>query len=139
MALKRLWPDDVYVRANPFTPGKKVYTQVIKATAIRAAIHVAGTMSFDRDGRIVGEGDMRRQVRTILENIGRSLAAAGAAASDVVRTKTYVTDMEAYLRDGHAEYLDFFGGELPVSTLIGVSRLTDPRCLVEIETYAEIE
>ena len=71
--------------------------------------------------------------------IGKSLAAVGAQRSDVVRTKTYVTDMAAYLREGHQEYLSFFGDKLPVSTTVGVTVLADTRCLVEIEAYAETE
>src|SRR6202051_2783919 len=102
MALERIWPKDVYVRASnlPY----KVYTQVIKATNTRASIPVAGTLPFDQDEKLVGEGSMRLQVRAVLEAIGKSLAAAGAKPSDVVRTKTYVTDIRAYMREGHQEY-----------------------------------
>jgi enamine deaminase RidA (YjgF/YER057c/UK114 family) len=47
--------------------------------------------------------------------------------------------MTAYLREGHQEYLSFFGDKLPVSTTVGVTVLADARCLVEIEAYAEME
>jgi len=139
MAIERIWPDNVYVRMHPTFPGRRLFAQVVKANGIRTSIHVAGTMSFDKDCNLVGEGSMRLQVRAILGMIGKSLAAAGARPADVVRTKTYVTDMAAYLSEGHHEYLEFFGDDLPVSTTVGVTTLTDPRCLVEIEAYAEIE
>lgn len=138
MAIERIWPNDVYVRQAPHNQGK-VYAQVVKATNVRTAIHVAGTMSFDKDQNMVGEGNMRLQVRTIMENIRRSLAAVGATPRDVVRVKTYVTDIEAFLREGSQEYVGFFGDALPASTLVGVTALTDPRCMVEIEAYAEME
>jgi len=138
MVLARVWPEDVYVRQIPGFPGK-LYTQVIKATGTRVAVHVAGTLPFDKDNQLIGEGSMRLQVRAVLDAIGKSLAAVGAQPSDVVRTKTYVTDMAAYLREGHREYLDFFGDKLPVSTTVGVTVLADARCLVEIEAYAETE
>ena len=138
MVLARVWPEDVYVRQIPGFPGK-LYTQVIKATGTRVAVHVAGTLPFDKDNQLIGEGSMRLQVRATLDAIGKSLAAVGARPSDVVRTKTYVTDMAAYLREGHREYLDFFGDKLPVSTTVGVTVLADARCLVEIEAYAETE
>jgi enamine deaminase RidA (YjgF/YER057c/UK114 family) len=96
-------------------------------------------MSFDKDNHLIGEGSMRLQVRAVLDAIGKSVAAVGARPSDVVRTKTYVTDMAAYLRAGHQEYLNFFGDKLPVSTTVGVTVLADARCLVEIEAYAEME
>ena len=124
MALERVWPKDVYVRQIPNLRGK-LYTQVIKATGTKASIHVAGTMSFDKDNHLIGEGSMQLQVRAVLDAIGKSLAAVGARRSDVVRTKTYVTDMAAYLREGHQEYLSFFGDKLPVSTTVGVTVLAD--------------
>jgi enamine deaminase RidA (YjgF/YER057c/UK114 family) len=137
MAIERIWPNDVYIRKAPHQEGK-VYAQVVKASDTRARIHVAGTMSFDQDQNMVGEGDMRLQVRTILENIRRSLAAVGATPRDVVRVKTYVTNMDAFLREGSQEYAAFFADGLPASTLVGVTALTDPRCMVEIEAYAEV-
>lgn len=138
MPLERVWPGDVYVRQVPNLTGK-LYTQVIKTTGTKVSVHVAGTLSFDRENRLVGERSMRMQVRTVLENIGRSLAAVGAKPSDVVRTKTYVTDMGAYLKEGHQEWLNFFGDKQPVSTTVGVTVLADSRCLVEIEAYAELD
>jgi enamine deaminase RidA (YjgF/YER057c/UK114 family) len=96
MPLERVWPKDVYVRSTRIA--SKLYTQVIKATNTRVSIHVAGTLPFDKDQNLVGEGSMRLQVRAVLDAIGKSLAAVGARPSDVVRTKTYVTDMDAYMR-----------------------------------------
>ena len=74
MALERVWPKDVYVRQVSTLAGK-LYTQVIKATGTRVSIHVAGTLPFDKDNNLVGEGSMRLQVRAVLDAIGKSLAA----------------------------------------------------------------
>jgi 2-iminobutanoate/2-iminopropanoate deaminase len=138
MPIERVWPKDVYVRKAPFNEGK-VYAQVVKATNTRARIHVAGTMSFDKDQNMIGEGNMRLQVITVLENIRRSLAAVGATPKDVVRVKSYTTDVQLFLREGSQEYAAFFSDGLPASTLVGVTALTDPRCMIEIEAYAEVE
>jgi enamine deaminase RidA (YjgF/YER057c/UK114 family) len=137
MAIERIWPKDVYVRATRLP--QKAYAQVVTATNTRVSIHVAGTLPFDKDQNLVGEGSMQLQVRAVLDMIGKSLAAVGAKPSDVVRTKTYVTDIEAYKREGHQEYLSFFGEAVPASTTVGVTALADPRCMVEIEAYAELE
>ena len=56
-----------------------------------------------------------------------------------MRTKTYVIDMEAYLAEGLPEWVEFFGGDPPTSTTVGVTALADPRALVEIEAYAEVD
>jgi hypothetical protein len=62
MALERVWPKDVYVRQVSTLAGK-LYTQVIKATGTRVSIRVAGTLPFDKDNNLVGQGSMRLQVR----------------------------------------------------------------------------
>jgi enamine deaminase RidA (YjgF/YER057c/UK114 family) len=138
MALERMWPEDVYVRALPNVAGK-VYTQVVRSAGAKTRVHVAGTFGFDRDGQFEDGMGMREQTRRVMENIGRSLAVAGATPADVVRTKTYVTDIEAYVREGHQEWMAFFGDTQPVSTAVQIVALADPRAVVEIEAYAEID
>jgi enamine deaminase RidA (YjgF/YER057c/UK114 family) len=54
-----------------------------------------------------------------------------------VRVKSYVTDMEAFQREGVDEFRQFWGSKPPASTLVQVVRLGDPRALIEIEVYAE--
>jgi len=136
MAVERRWPKGVYVRDLPSVEGH-VYSQVT-STPTGRTIHVAGTLPFDENQVLVGENDVRAQTRCVLEHIRRSLEEFGAGPGDVVRTKTYVTDMEDYLENGILEWVEFFGGEPPVSTTVGVTALADRRALVEIEAYAEI-
>ena len=137
MAIDRRWPEGVYVRELP-SVGGKVYSQVV-ASAGGRRIDVAGTLPFDEDQRLVGEGNMRVQTRTVLEHIRRSLAEFDAGPGDVVRTKTYVVDMDAYLAEGVQEWIEFFGGDPPASTTVEVTALADPRAMVEIEAYAEVD
>ena len=75
----------------------------------------------------------------MLENIRRSLEEFGATPADVVRTKTYVIDMASYLEHGLPKWVEFFAGNPPTSTTVGVTEFADPRALVEIEAYAEID
>lgn len=132
--IERKWPDDVYVREIPGC-GRKLYAQAVAATGTRI-VEVAGSMSFTANNIFVGEGDIAAQTVQVLDVIGRSLRACGAGMSDVIRTTTYVTDIDAYLRDGHAQWLTAFGDNLPVSTCIEVVRFTEPRALVEMEARA---
>lgn len=73
MAVERKNPSNVYEPFNNF------YTQVIEATGT-SQIHVAGTVSMDPDRTLVGENDMRTQVRVTMENLGNSLEAARGVA-----------------------------------------------------------
>ncbi len=126
----RFDPPDVYM------PFNNVYSQVVVATG-RTHVHIAGTVSLDEDRNLIGEGDMALQVATTFENVRRSLAAAGATPQDVVRINIFVTDVDAYLWEGTPQQQAFFGeGTVPASTLVGVTRLADPRYLVEIQVDA---
>ena len=132
MATERINPPDVYQPFGGF------YSQVVVATGSRQ-VHVAGTVSLDLDRELVAQGDMRGQVAKTMENIGRSLAAAGAEPSDVVRINIFALDVDSYLTEGHQEVVAFFGDTLPTSTLVGVTRLADPRYLVEIQATAVVD
>ena len=137
MAVERKWPDGIYVRELPSVKGK-IYSQVTCASPGGRTIHVAGTLPFDANQELIGEGDVAAQTGAILEHIRRSLAVFGATPADVVRTKTYVIDMDDFLAKGLPVWVDFFGGEPPVLTTVGTTALADSRALVEIEAYAEI-
>jgi enamine deaminase RidA (YjgF/YER057c/UK114 family) len=138
--LRRIWPPDVYRLGHPSweVPACAQVVEVTRAGPGRS-IHVAGTYAWGVDCKLVDPSDMAGQVRAALENIRRSLAAVGATPADVVRVKSYVTSMEAFQREGTDEFRKFWGSQPPVSTLVEIVRLGDPRALIEIEVYAEID
>ncbi len=107
--------------------------------AVRVGNHVfvSGTTATGPDGSIVGEGDACAQARQALANIGMALGKAGAAFSDVVRTRIFLTDIGAWeaIARAHGET---FGAIRPACTMVEVARLIDPRMLVEIEAEAVI-
>lgn len=105
--------------------------------AIRHGKHVevAGTVAVGGDGNLVGEGDMYAQAVFILQKIERALHEAGASLKDVVRTRTYVTDISRWEEFAKA-HNEFFDSVRPVATLVEVSKLIDPRMLIEIEVSA---
>ncbi len=117
--------------------GRKVrYTPVIVVqTDDHAHVYVSGRTARLSNGDLAGIGDMRTQIRVVCENIRTALASVGATLDDVVRTTTYTTDMDEYLRC-YDERFEFFKEPLPTSSLIGVSRLVLPEVLVEIEVEA---
>jgi enamine deaminase RidA (YjgF/YER057c/UK114 family) len=80
---------------------------------------------------------MRAQMKQTFENLKIALEAAGATLEDLVRTNTYVTDIEAYFKhpDLRMEYL---AHAMPTSTTVEVRRLAHPDLLVEIDAIAAI-
>jgi len=100
---------------------------------------LSGQVALDDDGNIVGKGDMRAQIEQVGKNIQTCLKAAGANVSDIILTRTYVTDTGAFSRnaDMHTRYL---GPQSRTSTILEVPKLTaGPDFLVEIEAVAVID
>jgi reactive intermediate/imine deaminase len=100
-------------------------------------IHVAGQVSLDEEGTLVGAGDAAAQARQVLVNLGRVLEAAGATLDDVVKTTVYLTDLDSRGPVNGAR-LEAFTAPPPANTLLVVSSLALPEFLVEIEAVAVI-
>ena len=132
MTLKRINPKEIY------TPNKNIYTQVIKTTG-STQIFLAGIVPFDQKQNIVGIGNMRLQVKQVLQNIRYALGSADASVSDVVRINVLTTDVDLYIQEGAPQVINLFGETKPTSTTYQVSRLVHPDWMVEIEATAIIE
>jgi enamine deaminase RidA (YjgF/YER057c/UK114 family) len=114
--------------------GHVLYSHVVVVEG-RRQIFVAGQVARDRNGNVVGKGDMAAQIRQVGENVKAALEAAGATLKDVVKTTTFVTDIEEYLK--HVDVrMEYFGPGLPTSTTVEVRRLSHPDFLVEVEAMA---
>ncbi len=100
-------------------------------------LHVSGHVAQDRDGNLVGDGDIAAQTRQVLENIQGVLAAAGGRMSDIARVTVFVTDMSG-LADIHRVRAEYFDPPYPASTLVEVSALVRPEYLIEIDAVAVV-
>ncbi|MBW8908808.1 RidA family protein [Mesorhizobium sp. RCC_202] len=100
-------------------------------------IHLKGQVSLDREGQVVGKGDMRAQVRQTLENIKAVLAAVGGEMADIVSLTQYATDIERFMASGDIRK-EFFSEPYPVTTTVQIVRLYHPDLQIEITAIAEI-
>src|SRR5262249_2227834 len=94
-----------------------------------------GQLARDKSGNIVGPRNMRVQIRQVGENLRAALEAAGAALTDLVKTTTFVTDIDEFFRHVDIRH-DYLGVALPASTTVEVRRLSHRSVLVEIEAMA---
>lgn len=123
-------------RINPPTISAPTgYTHVVEVTGPGKTIYLSGQIALDRQGNVVGSGDMKAQTEQVFKNLEAALASVGASFKDVVKTNTYVTDISQLqvLREMRAKY---FGTATPTSTTVEVSKLALPGLMVEIEAVA---
>jgi enamine deaminase RidA (YjgF/YER057c/UK114 family) len=111
--------------------GSAVEAQVGYSRAVRIGplIVVAGTTA-------PGD-DVATQTREALRRIEIALGEVGAALTDVVRTRMFVTDI-AFWREVGAVHQEVFGAVGPVATMVEVSALIAPNLHVEIEVDAYV-
>lgn len=114
--------------------GKVGYSRAVRVGNV---IEVSGTVASDND-KVVAEGDAYEQTRFALAKIESALINAGATLHDVVRTRMFVTDISRWEEYGRA-HGEFFKSIKPATTMVEVSKLIDPRYLVEIEVTAIVE
>lgn len=130
---RNIQPENLHQRT---VNGLVLYSHVVSVEPKRL-IFVAGQLARDKDGNIVGPNDMRTQLRKVLENLSDALHSAGASLSDLVRTNTYVTDIDEYFR--HVDVrMEFYRHAMPTSTTVEVRRLAQPELMVEIDAIAAL-
>ena len=112
------------------------YSHIVSVRGGRT-IYIAGQIALDAQGQLVGKGDLAAQTRQVFANLETALKAAGATFANVVKTNYYLRDASqiAIVREIRGKY---FTSELPASTLVEVSRLTQPDFLIEIEMIAVV-
>ncbi len=128
--IEHINPDGIY--KHP------AFTRVVTVKGPMKMIFVAGQTPSDEDYQCVAPGDYRAQYLKVMENLEIQLEAAGANWDDVVYKRIFVLDVDEFKRETRGPDAPQFGdpGKPPPATLVGVTRLSDPAFLVEIDLLA---
>jgi enamine deaminase RidA (YjgF/YER057c/UK114 family) len=96
-------------------------------------VHVGGTAPIWADGSC--PDDPRVQTMRCIDIIEQALAELGGSLADVVRTRMFITRPEDHEAVGRA-HGERFADIRPVTSMLVVAALIDPRWRVEIEADA---
>ena len=124
---------------NPGTvapPLRPYYSNCVRSEA-GPLLWISGQVALDRDGKLVGDGDLRAQAVQVLDNVKAILADNGAAMEDIVKVTVYVTDIRAFsdIADIRERY---FPKDGPASVICEVAALAWPEFMIEIEAVAVV-
>ena len=111
-----------------------LYSHVVVAEA-KSLIFISGQLARDKSGQIVAPGNMREQIKQVGQNLRAALEAIGSSLGDLVKTTTFVTDIDEFFKHADVRH-EFLGAALPASTTVEVRRLSHPDLMVEIEAIA---
>lgn len=110
------------------------YSQGILATG-GTLLFVAGQTASDKNGSVVGKGDIEAQTHQVFKNLSAVLKEAGGSLENLVMTTTYITDRE--YREGYNRVrTQYYKKDPPTSTLVIVKGLAHPDYLIEIAGVA---
>jgi len=100
-------------------------------------LFIAGQTASDKNGNVVGKGDIEAQAKQVFENIQAVLEDVGGSLDNLVMTTTYITDIK--YREGYGLVRNqFYKGTPPTSTLVVVSGLANPDYMIEIASVAAL-
>ena len=104
---------------------------------VKRMIWVSGQLPFDKDGQLVGKGDIGKQTDQCIKNIVDVLSGLGGTLDDVVQVTVFVKDMGG-LKTIHEVRLRHFREPYPTSTLVEVKGFVHPEALIEINAVAAL-
>lgn len=114
------------------------FSHVASATGTKA-VHFAGQLGLDAQFGIVGGDDLYEQTAAAMRNLAVAMKAAGVAWDDIVRRTIYTLRPTEYETITRAIDDVTGGADHPAQTIVGITGLAVPGCLIEIECTAVVD
>ncbi len=103
------------------------------ADVVGQQLFVAGQVPLDGNGELMARGDAAGQAVACLDNLRLVVETNGFALDDVHQLVVYVVGEHQNLLHAWAAVTEWFGGNVPPATLLGVNLLGYADQLVEID------
>ena len=129
---------------NPDTINKPVapYSHVAEVGAGAKLVVIAGQVAIDRNGNVVGAGDIESQAAQVFANLGDALEAAGGDWKNVIQFMSFLTrreDIAKFAAWRQSEFTKLYPtGAYPPNTLLIVSGLVNEALILEVQAIAAI-
>ena len=128
-----------YIDPPGLGPAQGLYSNVTIVPSGPIA-YIAGQLSIDADGHVVGKHDFEAQMHQVFTNLGLVLKGLGLEFNHVIKFRTYLVhaqDIELFMKARAALFPSLFGGKsFPPNTLLVVNRLVKEDFLLEVEADA---
>jgi enamine deaminase RidA (YjgF/YER057c/UK114 family) len=112
------------------------YTRVITVKGPCKMIFIAGQTPSDDNYQPVAKGDYKKQYERVIEGLTIQLKAAGATWDDVVVRRVFTLDVDALQKALREVKRPENSAHPPTGTMIGVTRLSHPDFLIEVDLIA---
>jgi enamine deaminase RidA (YjgF/YER057c/UK114 family) len=101
----------------------------------RKVVHFAGQLGIGPDFSLLAE-DLHGQTAAAMRNLKVAMEAVGVGWGDIVRRTIYTTEPTEYETITRAIDEVTAGAQHPAQTIVGITGLAVPGCLIEIECTA---
>lgn len=128
--------DDQVKFINPDTlPAGRGYSSVVEVSHART-VYISGQIAMNKEGKVVGTGDMAAQTKQVFENIKLALEAASVDFNHVIKLTFFLTDISQMpaVREIRDQYIN--KANPPASSAVEVRRLIRDDLLIEVEAIA---
>lgn len=113
------------------------FSQVAIVEGTYRTIYIGGQNAVDKDGSIVGKGDIETQAKQVLQNLETALKAGGGSFTHIIKWNVYLVQGQSAERA-----LKVFQAPMskmknpPLITGVFVAGLANPDFLLEMEAIA---
>jgi enamine deaminase RidA (YjgF/YER057c/UK114 family) len=130
-----------YINPPGAAPAQGLYSHAGVGNS-NALILIAGQLSVDRSGDIVGRGNFAQQFHQVFSNLGDVLRGMNAGYSAIVKFTTFLvrsSDIDEFMDLRRKLFPTLFPDQVyPPNTLLVVSRLVKAEFLLEVEAVASV-